>query len=128
MIADLCAFIRVLRCCLRASVRSALVLLAVASLTVQPVSAQEASSEVTDAEIAGYKVTVKKACMDPGLARGDPPERVEAFCSCVVEVLEKSMTRSEWQQAYFYSRREDAAEEKRIVGPHFSKLQVCRPK
>jgi hypothetical protein len=93
-----------------------------------PLGAQENPAEVTDKEIARYKASAKNACMEPGLARGDPQEKVEAFCSCMLASLNKTMTRAEWQQAYFYSLKQQATEEKSVVGPHLSKLDACRPK
>ena len=90
--------------------------------------AQNEPSEVTDKEIARYKARAKDACMQPGLARGDPQDKVDAFCTCMVDILNKSMTRSEWQQAYFYSLKQRADDERRVVAPHLSNLDACRPK
>jgi hypothetical protein len=103
---------------------------ALALLVVQPVTvrAQKEPSEVTDKEIARYKASAKDACMQPGLARGDPEDKVEAFCSCMLDTLNKSMSRSEWQQAYFYSLKQQPDDERRVVGPHLSNLDACRPK
>ena len=88
--------------------------------------AQESPSEVTDAEIARYKATAQKGCRDAGLARSDPQERVDAFCNCVLATLEKTMKRTEWQQASFYSMKNQEAEEKAVLDPHFKNLTVCR--
>jgi hypothetical protein len=89
--------------------------------------AQQEPSEVTDKEIERYKAAAKDACMQPGLARGDPREKVEAVCSCIIGALAKSMSRSEWQQAYFYSTRKQADEERRVINPHLPKPELCRP-
>jgi hypothetical protein len=88
--------------------------------------AQKEPSEVTDKEIERYKLTAKNACMEPGLAKGDPRERVEALCSCIIGALNKSMSRSEWQQAFFYSQRNQAEEERKVLAPHFPKPGECR--
>jgi hypothetical protein len=103
---------------------------ALALVVLQPAAghAQNEPSEVTDKEIARYKTRAKEACMQPGLARGDPQDKVEAFCSCMVDTLNKSMSRSEWQQAYFYSLKQQAENERRVVAPHLAKLDACRPK
>ena len=103
-------------------------LLLFAAAAAAPVRAQDAPAEVTDNEVARYKSTAKKACIDSGLARGDPQERVDAFCGCMLEQLDKSMSRSEWQQAYFYSLRQQPDDERRVIGPHLSTLAACRPK
>jgi hypothetical protein len=102
--------------------------LALAVLQPAVVHAQNEPSEVTDKEIARYKANAKESCMQPGLARGDPQDKVEAFCSCMVDTLNKSMSRSEWQQAYFYSLKQQAENERRVVAPHLANLHACRPK
>jgi hypothetical protein len=89
--------------------------------------AQQQPSEVTDKEIERYKAAAKNACMEPGIARGDPREKVDAVCSCVIGALSKSMSRSEWQQAYFYSTRKQADDERKVIAPHLPKPEVCRP-
>lgn len=94
--------------------------------TISP--AQQEPSEVTDGEIAKYKALARTGCNEGGTARGDAKEKVEAFCTCVLERLEKSMTRAEWQQAYFYSIRKDDAGEKKVLAPHVQQLGECRPR
>jgi hypothetical protein len=89
--------------------------------------AQKEPSEVTDKEIERYKAAAKTACVEPGLARGDPPEKVDALCSCIIGALTKSMSRSEWQQAYFYSTRKQPEEERKVIAPHLPKPELCRP-
>jgi hypothetical protein len=89
--------------------------------------AQNAPSEVTDKEIERYKAAAKDACMAPGLAKGDPRERVDALCSCIIAGLTKSMSRSEWQQAYFHSLRKQPDDERKVIAPHLPKPEVCRP-
>jgi len=89
---------------------------------------QNEPSEVTDKEIARYQATARDGCVQAGLSRGDPKERVEAFCGCMLDTLMKSMSRSDWQQAYFYSLKQQADDERRVVTPHLAKLDACRPK
>ena len=90
--------------------------------------AQDAPSEITDGEIAKYKQLVFNACREPGLKLGDPPERVDAFCSCVVATLEKSMKRPEWQQAAFYGLQKNAEQERSVLAPHLSNIKQCAAK
>ena len=90
--------------------------------------AQKDPSEVTDKEIARYQATAKEGCVQAGLSRGDPQDRVEAFCGCMLDTLLKSMSRSEWQQAYFYSLKAQSDDERRVVAPHLPKLDACRSK
>jgi hypothetical protein len=88
--------------------------------------AQQSPAEVTDAEIARYKSTAQKGCREAGLARSDPQERIDIFCNCVLATLEKTMKRAEWQQAYFYSLKNQEAEERAVLDPHVKNLGVCR--
>lgn len=97
-----------------------------AAAVASSVSAQDAPSEVTDGEIARYKATAQSACREAGMARGDPQVQIDGFCSCVLESLTKTMTRPEWQQASFYSMRNQADEEKKVLAPHVQNLGFCR--
>ena len=90
--------------------------------------AQESPSEVTDSEIAKYKQLAFNECREPGIKRGDPAERVDAFCSCVVAALEKSMKRPEWQQAAFYRLHKNAEQEKSVLDPHLPNIKQCAAK
>ena len=98
----------------------------VAAVLASAASAQDAPSEVTDAEIVRYKATAQTGCRQSGMARGDPQAQVDAFCACVLKSLEKTMKRPEWQQAYFYSMKNDEAGEKKILAPHVQNLAFCR--
>ena len=92
-----------------------------------PAGAQKSPAEVTDAQIKEYKATAESGCREGGKTRGDPPEKVNAFCKCMTGVFEKNMTKSEWQQVYFFSKNKQAADEENVLGPHMSKLRACRP-
>jgi hypothetical protein len=62
------------------------------------------------------------------LKRGDPPAAVEAFCTCMLATLEKSMKHPEWQQAYFYWHKVEIAQHDAVVGPHFANVKQCAQK
>ena len=104
--------------------RTLVVLLACAC--AGPVAAQQSASEVTEAQVAAYKADAAKACKDGGQKAGDPPAKIEAFCGCLVEVLNKNMTAAEWRQAVFFAQKNQVAEGKKLVAPHMAKLDVCR--
>jgi hypothetical protein len=97
-----------------------------AAVLASPLHAQDAPSEVTDGEIARYKEKAQSACREPGMARGDPQAKVDAFCNCVLASLNKTMTRPEWQQAAFYSLRNDENGEKKVLALHVQNLAFCR--
>ena len=90
-------------------------------------NATDCTSDVTDAQIRDYKSGNEKSCLDAGKAHNDPPEQVAKFCKCISGVFEKSLTREDWQRAYFFSRQGRAAEERNVFGPHESKVRDCRP-
>jgi hypothetical protein len=102
-------------------------LVLLAALAAGAALAQQSPSEVTDGEIAKYKATAQKGCRDTGMKYGDPQEKVNAFCNCVLSTLEQSMKRAEWQQAYFYSLKGQEADEKLVLAPHVKQLSACRP-
>src|SRR4051812_5395157 len=59
-----------------------------------PVFAQKEPAEVTDTEIAKYKVSGETECRVGAAGKGDPAD-VAAFCSCLFKSLDKTMTRPE---------------------------------
>ncbi len=91
-----------------------------------PALAQKTAAEVTDAQVDQYKSAAQKACTDGGEKAGDPQAKVEAFCGCLIETLNKNMTATEWRQAYYFSQKKQIEEERKIVTPHLAKLDVCR--
>ena len=88
--------------------------------------AQENPTQVTDEQIAVYQRGIEAGCKDAGRRRGDPVERVDAFCSCVLKVLVAELARAEWQQAFFSSLRRDPQGEEAVMAPHFEKVGACR--
>jgi hypothetical protein len=90
-----------------------------------PVHAQKKPAEVTDAEIAKYKATAKGGCMDAGKQKGDPADKADAFCTCLIEYLDKNMTHSEWQRVYVYSMNKQSAEESSVLSPHLTTFRGC---
>ena len=89
--------------------------------------AQKTASTVTEAQIADYKQTAQNACRDGGKQQGDPEAKVEAFCGCMLETLNKNMTAAEWRQVVAYSQNNQEREEREALMPHLKKLDVCRP-
>ena len=102
--------------------------LVTAALAAGAALAQESPAEVTDGEIARYKALAQKSCREPGLARGDPQEKVDTFCNCVIATLEKNLKRTEWQQLYFYSQKNQEEQEKIVLAPQVKHLIACRGK
>jgi hypothetical protein len=102
--------------------------LALACAVSMPAGAQKTAAEVTDVQIAAYKATAQKSCVEGGKKQGDPDDRVQAFCGCMMGVLNKNLTQSDWQQAVAFSRENRADEELKIIGPALRQLDTCRPR
>jgi hypothetical protein len=91
-----------------------------------PAVAQK-TAEVTDVHIAAYKATAQKSCVDAGKKQGDPDDRVQAFCGCMMTVLNKNLTQANWQQLVALSREDRAEEELKVLAPSLRQLDTCKP-
>ena len=87
--------------------------------------AQKEPAEVTDGEIAKYKVSAEAECRVGAVGKGDPAD-IAAFCSCLFGSLNKTMTRPEWQQVYFYANANEGARARAVLDPHLQKAE-CKP-
>jgi hypothetical protein len=87
--------------------------------------AQKEPAEVTDNEIAKYKVSAETECRVGAAGKGDPAD-IAAFCSCLFSSLNKTMTRPEWQQVYFYANTNEGARARTVLDPHLQKAE-CKP-
>ena len=101
-------------------------MLPTALLLVNTAFAQEIPEEVTESQVAVYQRGMDMGCKDAGRRRGDPAEKVDAFCNCVAGVLKENVTQSEWQQAYFYFRKRQEREEMRALSAHTAKIRTCK--
>jgi len=89
-------------------------------------SAQESPSEVTASQVAIYQLALETGCKNSGRRRGDSAEQVDAVCSCMMRVLKEDASFSEWQEAYYYSRKRLKREESSMLAAHLPKLQACK--
>lgn len=96
-----------------------------AALIAAPAAAQNQPTDVSDQEIAKYKTTSEAECRAGAAGKGDPKD-IEQFCGCIFASLNKTMTMSEWQQAYSYSTKNEPARVREVLGPHLQKAE-CRP-
>jgi len=95
-------------------------------LATSSTHAQESPTEVTDAQISLYQMGLELACKNSGRRRGDPPEKVEVFCSCASKTLKQNATRAEWQNAYFFNRKRLSREEKEALAAHLPQVESCK--
>lgn len=105
--------------------KSRIPMLFLCALFASAASAQKAPSQVTDAQIKSYKANALKQCTEAGKAQKDAPEKVNAFCKCMVATLEKNVSQDEWKQLAFYSKERRAADEINVLGPHRAKIKEC---
>lgn len=96
------------------------------ALAISVAGAQESPTEITEAQVDFYQLGIETGCKDAGRRKGDPVEKVEGFCSCMMRTLKAQLTSEEWRQAAFFSRNHQAREEMQIIGPHMTKIQECR--
>lgn len=89
--------------------------------------AQKAAGEATEVQIAAYKVAAQKACVEGGKKQGDTDDKVKAFCGCMITVLNKNLTPSEWQQVVTFSRDNRPEDELKVLAPSLKQLDVCKP-
>lgn len=87
--------------------------------------AQKEPAEVTDSEVAKYKASAEAECRVGAVGKADPAD-VAAFCSCLFTSLNKTMTRPEWQQVYFYANTNEGARARAVLDPHLKKAE-CKP-
>jgi hypothetical protein len=88
--------------------------------------AQDMPEQVTNAQVNAYRLGLEMGCKNAGRQRGDDAQKVDGFCGCMLEVLNKSMSPEDWQKAYFYSVKKQEREEMLLLRPHMSKIQTCR--
>jgi hypothetical protein len=109
----------------RMSLRSSAVIL----LCLAPCAfAQSGPPPVTEPMISAYQANIETGCRNRGRERGDPPEYVDALCSCVIRTLQEAMSKDEWQRAVGHSMAGRQEEEMRVISPHLSRVAPCRPK
>ncbi|MFM2112827.1 MAG: hypothetical protein RLZZ271_1487 [Pseudomonadota bacterium] len=107
------------------SMRSVLVFIFGAAL-LSAACAQDTPEQITNAQINAYRLGLETGCKNAGRRRGDDAQKVDGFCGCMLEVLNKSMSPQDWQKAYFYSIKKQEREEMLVMRPHMSKIQTCR--
>src|SRR5829696_7053246 len=81
-------------------------------------TAQDSPIDVSDGDIAKYKSVADAACREGGKKNGGPETKVEGFCACLLDHLTQAMTRTEWQQVYYYSRNQRENDEQQVLAPH----------
>jgi hypothetical protein len=88
--------------------------------------AQKSAGEVNVRQVFQYQANVERGCKDRGRQHGDPAERVDAFCGCMIKAMRASVPVDAWQKAYFHSVHNEPEEERKALLPHLPNLQECK--
>jgi hypothetical protein len=80
-----------------------------------------------DIHLRTFKLGIDAGCRDAGKRENDPPEKVNAFCTCVMKTLQSEVPPKVWQEisAHLKAQRPDLANQ--ALGPYLSKLSKCSP-
>ena len=87
--------------------------------------AQKSPSDVTDAQVKAYKSNALSQCTEAGKKQKDAPEKVDAFCGCMIKTLEKNISAEEWKQLAFYAKEGRTSDEMNVLGPHRASIKAC---
>jgi len=107
--------------------RATAALIALAWAATAP-AAQQSAAQVTDVQVSNYKRVAAEGCRDAGKKQGDPEEQVNAFCGCVMDTLDKSMSTAQWREVVSYSLSNQPEQEAKALTPHLAKTKACAPK
>ena len=91
-------------------------------------AAQQSAAQVTDAQVSNYKRVAAESCREGGKKQGDPEVQVNAFCGCLMETLDKSMSAAQWREVVSYSLNQQLEQEAKALSPHLAKAKACAPK
>ena len=79
----------------------------------------------TEDQVRAFQLGIDTGCRDAGKKKNDPPERVNALCSCVMKTLRSIVPADSWKKAASLaaSGRPDLANQ--TMTPYMSKLSEC---
>lgn len=86
------------------------------------------AASVTDADVDVFKSGIDSGCRNRGREVGDPPEHVDAFCTCMLRMLNEQVSMDEWKRAVALAASGEGDEGMEVLTPYLPKLAACRPK
>jgi len=101
-------------------------LAAVAACSAAAALGQDSPAAVSVEQVKAYQVGLEAGCRRVGRSRGDAPEKIDAYCGCVLRVLRENASTAQWQQAAFAEMRRQPREEALALSEHTLKFQACR--
>jgi glucuronate isomerase len=78
-------------------------------------AAEITRDDVTSTHINVIKNSIEQGCKHRGREVGDNPENVDAFCDCVSNELNKSMTENDWKDLIVYATSNRTAERDQLL-------------
>ena len=100
--------------------------IAISVTLVACATVRDSPADVTDQDIATYRVAMDHGCRDAGARRGDSQTKIDGFCGCVAETLTREVTPAEWRQAVFHAQHGHDQDEIKALAPHLKKVEQCR--
>ena len=105
-----------------------------ATTATQPPAASTAPRPTTPAmpsagsrqDIELYKAGIKQGCVNQGIQRGDAAAGIDAFCGCIFETFNRSLSPAQWQSASDAAKAMNSAEEAKVFAPYMAQAKGCR--
>jgi hypothetical protein len=83
--------------------------------------------DVTPIHINIIKNSIEQGCKHRGREVGDEPANVDAFCECVSNELNKSMTENDWKDLVVYAASNRTAERDQLLASKMlSNTAACK--
>ena len=80
----------------------------------------------TRQDVELYKAGIKQGCVNQGIQRGDAPAGIDAFCGCIFETFNRSLTPAQWQAASDAAKTMNGAEEAKVFAPYMAQAKSCK--
>ena len=85
------------------------------------------SDDVTTTHINVIKNSIEQGCKHRGREVGDTPANVDAFCECISNELNKSMTENDWKNLVVYAASNRTAERDQLLASKMlSNTAACK--
>jgi|UPI0005914341 hypothetical protein len=73
-----------------------------------------------------YKTGIKQGCVNQGIQRGDAPAGIAAFCGCIADTFNRSLSPAQWQAASDAAKAMNSAEEAKVFAPYMAQAKGCK--
>ena len=80
----------------------------------------------TRQDVEFYKAGIKQGCVNQGIQRGDAAASIDAFCGCISETFNRSLSPAQWQAASDAAKAMNSAEEAKVFAPYIAQAKGCK--